>query len=387
MMKPLYISEATMFDFILSLTIQTAEKVWLTLLHNWPFLLSSILIAAWLNQSFDAERMAAILRKRRRAGVVAATGVAVATPLCSCGTTAIVLGMMANLMPWAPIVAFMVASPLTSPGELFYSAGLFGWAFALAFYIASILLGLAGGWATSILESRGWLENQVRFKEGGSQATAKTAEACGCSSAPAPEPAACGCSSTQLSSPLTIQPFSPVLALATADCCRPASQAHWSETRFLRRAAGRNQVSPLLGFDWQAYRKQVLTLGPRLLAFFLGFAFIGYFLNGLIPASWVSTLFGSGHVYSVPLAATLGLPFYINTEASLPLVRALLDAGMSPGAALAFMISGAGTSIGAVGGALTIARWRVVGLVIGTLWAGAILCGLAYDVLLSTGLL
>ena len=32
---------------------------------------------------------------------------------------------------------------------------------------------------------------------------------------------------------------------------------------------------------------------------------------------------------------------------------------MSQGAALAFLITGAGTSIGALGGALTIARWRV----------------------------
>ncbi len=112
---------------------------------------------------------------------------------------------------------------------------------------------------------------------------------------------------------------------------------------------------------------------------FLGFAFIGYFLNGLIPASWVSALFGSGNIYNVPLAATLGLPFYINSEASLPLIRALLDNGMSHGAALAFMISGAGTSIGAIAGALTIARWRVVALVVGILWIGAILSGFAFN--------
>ena len=39
----------------------------------------------------------------------------------------------------------MVASPLTSPEELFYSAGLFGWPFAIAFFVSSILLGLVGG--------------------------------------------------------------------------------------------------------------------------------------------------------------------------------------------------------------------------------------------------
>ena len=128
-------------------------------------------------------------------------------------------------------------------------------------------------------------------------------------------------------------------------------------------------------------RETYLT-GRRLLAFFLAFAFAGYLLNDLIPAGWITALFGSGHAYSVPLAATFGLPFYINTEASLPLVRGMLDAGMSSGAALAFLITGAGTSVGAVAGALTIARWRVIGLVIATLWVGAILCGFGYDALL-----
>jgi hypothetical protein len=119
---------------------------------------------------------------------------------------------------------------------------------------------------------------------------------------------------------------------------------------------------------------------------FLGFAFIGYFLNGLIPSAWVAAIFGHGNIYSVPLAATLGLPLYINTEASLPLVRALLDGGMSQGAALAFLITGAGTSIGAMTGALTIARWRVIGLVIGTLWVGAVASGYIYNILLGMNL-
>ena len=130
------------------------------------------------------------------------------------------------------------------------------------------------------------------------------------------------------------------------------------------------------------FATELFTSGKRLLSMFLGFAFIGFFLNGLIPASWVAAVFGSGNIYNVPLAATLGLPFYINSEASLPLIRAFLDNGMSQGAALAFMISGAGTSIGAIAGALTIARWRVVALVVGVLWIGAIVSGLAFDLAL-----
>ena len=305
-------------SFILTLLINTLVQVWHTFVGNWPYLLISAVIAALLTVYMDQDRVSAFLRRHRRAGVVAATATAVGTPLCSCGTMAIILGMMAGLMPWAPIVAFLVSSPLTSPQELIYSAGLFGWPFALTFFGASIVLGLVGGLAASVIESRGWLANQARF---------------------------------------------------VAACCAEAT----------KRVA--SKATPLLILT-ETYRT-----GRRLLIMFFVFAFVGYFLNGLIPAHWVSTLFGSGNAYGVPLAATLALPFYVNTEASLPLVRALLDAGMGQGAALAFLITGAGTSFGALAGALTVARWRVVGLVIATLWVGAIGFGFAFDILSAAGLL
>ncbi len=306
--------------FITGLLIKTFGDIWTTLAHNWPFLVASAVIAALLKVYLDQERVAAFLQKYRNAGVLVATGAAVTTPLCSCGTTAVILGMMAGSLPWAPIVAFMVSSPLTSPEELIYSAGLFGWTFGLTFFVASIVLGLAGGAAAHILESRGWLKGQARFK-----------------------------------------PISGGSGLAVAA------------------EAPRRGLLEVAKETWLA--------GKRLAIYFLGFATIGYLLNNLIPSAWVSTLFGQGHAYSVPLAAALGIPFYFNTEASLPLARALLDAGMSHGAVLAFLITGSGTSIGAIAGALMIARWRVVGLVIATLFVGAILFGYGYDLLILMGIL
>jgi hypothetical protein len=44
---------------------------------------------------------------------------------------------------------------------------------------------------------------------------------------------------------------------------------------------------------------------------------------------------------------------------------------MSQGAIMAFLIAGA----------LTIARWKVVGLVVAVLWAGAVLAGYGFDLL------
>ena len=330
-----------------SLLQYSFSKVIETFSSNWLLLLISILISAALKLYVNQDSIAGFLRRNTKNSVLISTGVAVATPFCSCGTTAVVLGMMASTIPWAPIVAFMVASPLTSPQELFYSAGLFGWPFAIAFFVASIVLGLMGGAMASLAERRGWLANQARMVPTkapslslgimGAPASIDLQMAAG----PSAEASACGCSSV------------------------PAEAENKAVTR------------PFVAV--RAFAEEVVNVSKRLLPMFVGFTFIGYFLNGWIPAAWITSLFGADHVYGIPLAATLGLPFYINTEASLPLVRAMLDSGMSQGAALAFLITGAGTSIGALGGALTIARWRVIAIVIGTLWVGSMILGVAYD--------
>ncbi len=380
-------------DFISNLLTNAFEQTALSVLHNWPYLLFGILVSALLKVVVNPEKVSAYLTRFRGLGVAAATGLAVGTPFCSCGTAAVIIGMMASSMPWAPIVAFMVASPLTSPEELLYSAGIFGWPFALAFFTSSILLGLAGGAIAGVLESKGWLAGQARLAStpaSKSASQAAPAASCACPAAEIiplsvlqPVSAQSCCMTAPAAAPQAI-PLSVLQPAPVAVCCDalPGPAAVLSPAAFppaaelpARLARAGAQVKRIALAMYESCR--------QLLPMFLGFAFIGYLVNSLIPASWVAGIFGSGHVYSVPLAATLGLPLYINTEGSLPLIRAFINNGMSQGAALAFLIAGAGTSIGAIAGALTIARWRVVGLVIGVLWAGAILAGYTYDLLLA----
>jgi uncharacterized membrane protein YraQ (UPF0718 family) len=66
---------------------------------------------------------------------------------------------------------------------------------------------------------------------------------------------------------------------------------------------------------------------------------------------------------------------YITTEASLPMVAALIHGGLGIGPAMAFLVTGAGTSVGAITGAFVIARARVITLVVGLLFAGALVLG------------
>ena len=380
-------------DTITALIAESAGKVWISFTHNWPYLLISVVIAAALKLFIDQERISTFLVKNKKAGIITATAAAVGTPLCSCGTTAIVLGMMASMIPWAPIVAFMVASPLSSPEGIVYSAGLFGWPFAIFYFVSSIILGLAGGTAADFFERRGWLKNQNRmntFKrepekspsvnqiDGNYQLVHSTelafasVQACGCSSSEAEpvvnlnpnrrsmEKSSCACGTSEPEAPnTTVKPES------ACGCGNSENQS----------------VKKTVTFNLFLY--EIIISSKQLLVMFLGFAFIGFFLNGLIPEAWIKVLFGSGNLYSIPLAATIGIPFYINSEGSQPLVSSLIQGGMNPGAAMAFLITGAGTSMGAVTGMLTIARWRVVALVVGTLWVGSIIAGYGFNLLMA----
>jgi uncharacterized membrane protein YraQ (UPF0718 family) len=126
----------------------------------------------------------------------------------------------------------------------------------------------------------------------------------------------------------------------------------------------------------RAFVSAVWSNARKLAVFFLAFASIGYLLIRMIPSELVTGLLGDGNpVWSVPLAAVLGIPVYLNTDGSLPLVASFVQGGMAPGAAIAFLITGAGTSIASISGMLVIARWRVVALVVATLFLTAVATG------------
>lgn len=79
-----------------------------------------------------------------------------------------------------------------------------------------------------------------------------------------------------------------------------------------------------------------------------------YFLAGILlaalfecyfPKDIIVRLFGQNKGFGVLMAATLGVPVYVCGGGTIPLLRAWLDAGMSPGSAMAFMITGPATKI------------------------------------------
>jgi uncharacterized protein len=79
---------------------------------------------------------------------------------------------------------------------------------------------------------------------------------------------------------------------------------------------------------------------PMLLAVALAAAIIGF-----VPQHLLSRLAGPDNPLAVPTAALLGVPFYVSTEAFLPIASAFHAGGMSIGAVFALVISAAGINL------------------------------------------
>ncbi|WP_020519450.1 permease [Catelliglobosispora koreensis] len=337
------------FEWATGVVGRALGQVWHTFTGVWPFLLISIVVAAALTTYIGADRLASALRANVVIAVVGAVALAAFTPFCSCGTTAVVLGALASRVPWAPLAAFMVASPLTSPQEYVLSAGLFGWPFANTFFIAAIVLGLAAGAVTHAIERTGALAGQARLRpaaeaETGCCATTPPA-------APANTPACCTTENTAAGGP----PVGSTLTLTSVTVVAPVT---WRAR-----------------FKVDALAQEIGVTARRLALYFFAFATVGYLLIEAVPTAWISQYLGGSSPWSVVIAAVAGIPVYLNTDGALPMVAALMHGGMGPGPALAFLVTGAGTSIGAISGMFVIARAGIVALVIGCLLAGALLLG------------
>lgn len=347
-----------------SIFIQVAGDVLRTFQANWVFLLLSIVLASAIQVFVGTDRLARWLRARTPLAVAGAVALGALTPFCSCGTTAVVLGALASSVPWAPIVAFMVSSPLTSPSEYVLSVGLFGTAFATTYFVAAAVLGVGAGWVTHRLERAGWLEHQHRVSApSGCGVTAQPPVGPGCCPAPVAPEVTGGSGGVGL-----------LEAPPAPGCCAPSSPEESGESGEAGGCGGATGAERPAG-TIPEFGAALVANAKRLAVLFFGFTALGYLLIRLLPTHLLPTLLGDDSAFAVPLAALLGIPVYLNSDGSLPLVASLMDGGMGSGAAIAFLITGAGTSVGAVSGMLLIARWRVVVLVVASLTVGAVVTG------------
>ncbi len=296
----------------------TLQAVWEML----PFFALAIAIAAIAKAtSADLLIARAFSGNPVRATLLAAL-VGAVSPFCSCGVIPLIAAMLGAGVPLAPVMAFWIASPIMDPEMFVLTAAGIGFNFAVAKTIAAAAMGLLAGLSILLIQRYGGLSAPLRAEIGGC-----------CDSA-----------------------------------CSDATETKTVLWQFWREA-------PRI----EMFRAEALAIGVFLgkwltLAFFLESLMLAY-----VSSDWIAAYVGADNLFAIPLAAVVGAPSYLNGYAAIPLISGLLEIGMTPGAAMAFITAGAVSSIPAA-----IAVWALVKKPVFVLYlalglSGAMLAGWVYQ--------
>ncbi len=119
-----------------------------------------------------------------------------------------------------------------------------------------------------------------------------------------------------------------------------------------------------------------------------GWFFIGLFFAGLISALIPDDMFvrymGSGGLTAMLIMLAMGLPLYICATASTPIAAALILKGVSPGAALVFLLVGPATNVTSLTVMFGLLGKKATAIYFLTIACIAVLFGLAVDQVYSS---
>lgn len=286
-----------------------------------PWLALSVLLAAYARASGADTLIARAFTGSPVRMIVMASLFGALSPFCSCGVVPVIAGLLAAGVPLAPVMAFWMSSPLMDPEMFILTAASLGMEFALVKAVAAVGIGLLSGTITHLAVTRGWLQGGLR---------AMPASCCSAKSGP------------------------------------PA--AHWNVwSEPARRTA---LIGGAASNGWFLLRWMTI-------AFMLESLMVVY-----LPADKVVGFLGQSAA-AIPLAILIGIPSYLNGYAALPLTRGLIDIGMNPAVALAFLISGGITSIPAATAVWALVKPRVFAFYVGLAVAGSLTAAYAYGALLA----
>lgn len=306
--------------------LETARFVIDGLVAVAPLVIPGIFVAAWVTASGAGGKVAAVFNGHVVRTVLVASAIGAVTPVCGVTVLPLMVGLLSAGVPLAPVMAFWLSSPVTDPAMLATTAATLGLDFAVGKTLAAFGIGLLGGLLTGMLAGRAWIRTPLRDNR--LVRGLETETGCGCG---------------------------PVQFVAMP----------WmvSERRRL------------------FVRQSVAT--ARLILICLTPAFAAeYLLQATLNPDVLAPLVGEEAVWAVPLAVFVGAPAYLDGYAALPLTRGLIDHGMAPGAAMAFLVSGGVVSVWGAMAILPVLRLKAFALYLATAVTGSLLAGWVFGLLM-----
>ncbi len=287
-----------------------------------PIIAMAVGVTAYIGASGADALIAEIFAGRRIRMILAASLVGAVTPICGVGVLPLIAALLSSGVPLAPVMAFWLASPVTAPAMFLITLGTLGPGLAVAKTVAAFAIGLLGGLASEALLRRGAFADPLR--PGG-------------------------------------------LAAAAGGCSGGPKTRDWRPWRDPER------------------RRQMIRSAGRSTAMMVKWLSLAFALEALLrralPPEAIAGFLGGDNAWAIPLAVLVGTPIYLDGYAALPLVRGLIELGMSEAAALAFLVAGGITSLYASLAVFALVRWPLFLWYLGLAVAGSLLAGYGYQAL------
>lgn len=123
-------------------------------------LLSGVIYAVTILRSFmSVEHTRALLGGRREGvGNVAAAGLGVVTPFCSCSAVPVFMGFVAAGVPMGVTLSFLIASPMVNEVAIVLLFGLFGWEITALYITSGLTIAVVAGMLLGRLPLERWVE-------------------------------------------------------------------------------------------------------------------------------------------------------------------------------------------------------------------------------------
>ncbi len=121
-----------------------------------------IFIVTVLRSFITIERTRSLLGGRREGlGNVAAAGLGIVTPFCSCSAVPAFIGFVAAGVPLGVTLSFLIASPMVNEVAVILIFGMFGWRIATLYVVFGLLVAVAAGYVLGRLRLEKWVESFV----------------------------------------------------------------------------------------------------------------------------------------------------------------------------------------------------------------------------------
>jgi len=137
------------YRFLQSHTHRVLEQVYVLILQLLPYLVVSILLSTVIKQYTSADTLKKYLSgKNIYFSIVVAALLGIVSPLGSYVVIPLSAALVMGGLPLAPVIAFMVSSPLINPGLFMLTLGALGPEMAVMRVVSAFILGVSAGLIT-----------------------------------------------------------------------------------------------------------------------------------------------------------------------------------------------------------------------------------------------